>query len=74
MNLAIIPLKDKSLPGGNTFSTLHGYWIPPPYVIEFWSTGAKVIFINDSIYEQQKIEVQDSHNKCISKFWKEYVL
>jgi len=74
MKIAIISLPHLTLPGGNYFNTLHGYWKPPNYVLSYWSTGAKVEYINDIIYEKQKKEIRESQKECVNQFWREWIL
>jgi len=69
--VAIISLEPLRLPGGNVFHTMHGYWQPPKYVLEHWSTGAMVNYIDEETFEKQAVEVQRSHFMCWRKFWRE---
>ena len=72
--IAIIPLPPITLPGGNVFNTLHGYWIPPNYIIEFWSTGVKIPYISDEDYDEKYIEIRNSQEECVKQFWRENAL
>lgn len=72
--IAIIKLPHITLPSGNCFSTLHGYWKPPNYVIEFWSIGASILFISDMDYINKQNEILKSQKECVKQFWQEYVL
>jgi len=74
MKVALISLPHECLPGGNRFHTLHGYWKPPKYVLEFWTGGAKIEYTDDTTYEAQKKEVVESCVECIVKFWRENAL
>lgn len=74
MKLAIIPLKHESLPGGNVFNTLHGYWEVPDYVLEFWASGAKTEYVDEETYLKQVHELQESQQECIKQFWRENAL
>ena len=52
---------------------LHYYWKPPEIVIEFWSLGCKVEYINDVDYELKTEIILNSYNECINKHFREYV-
>lgn len=71
MKIGLISLPPLRLPGGNVFHTLHGYWEPPSYVLEHWSTGAKIEYIDGETFRKQVVEVQESHRECWQKFWRE---
>jgi len=69
--IAIVPLNELRLPGGNVFHTLHGYWIPPSYVISFWSSGAQIPYISEKDYKLKYEEILTSQDECVKQFWRE---
>ena len=42
---------------------LRKVWVPPSYVFEFWSTGAKVPYLSEEDFHKKREEVLESYNK-----------
>jgi len=71
MRVALVELDVKTLPGGNVFHTLHGYWKPPDYVQCFWSSGCMIEYISEDDYFCKLKEIQSSHLDCFRQFYRE---
>lgn len=71
--IAIIGLPINNIPIDSPWMNLHYYWKPPEIVIEFWSLGCKVEYIDDVDYKLKKEIILNSYNECINQHFREFV-
>lgn len=73
--LAILTLDNKYIWTIDSYFThLKGWWNPPKFVTEFWSSGCKFYFSSAQDYEKKKSIILDSYEKSIKSFWSLMVL
>lgn len=74
MKLAVVTFHEGEIfTPESIFKHLKGWWIPPEYVTEFWSCGAKFQFESEEDYIRKKKEILESRENSIKTFWREMV-
>ena len=74
MLIAQLTLPPHNLPCEDWRSSLHGWWVPPPYVIEFWSCGCRFAIADRPELVAKTMEIIDSYEECQKKFYRENAL